>query len=119
MMETDLRSFTINDFLRSPDDGNAGTVRRHDHEVPFWATFEIMNVAVVRQNLRPQFKVRGCFEDELLRGVHDNRIGFAHAIEPSRSSPSCANLINDVVGNERRMREVRRGITDGSDSLYL
>src|SRR3954451_19358763 len=94
MMETDLHSLAIDDFLRGPDDGNAGTGRCHDHEVPFRATFEIMNVAVVRQNLWPQLKVRGCFEDEILRGVHDNRIGFAHAIEPSRSSPSCANLID-------------------------
>jgi hypothetical protein len=43
-----------------------------------------MDVTVVRQNLRPKLKVGSGFEDEILRRVHDNGIGFVHAIEPSR-----------------------------------
>ena len=78
-MKVNLESITIDDLLGSPRNRNAGAFCRHYDNVPVRALFEITNVSIVRQDLRPQLQVRGRFEDCSLRCVHNNGIDLAHS----------------------------------------
>ena len=44
------------------------------------AAFEIPDVAIVRQDFRPEFEVRGGLEDGHLRCLHDDGISGVHVI---------------------------------------
>src|SRR6266436_6959904 len=80
MMKVNLKAISIDDLLGSPGNRNTRACRRHHNNVPIWAPFEIMNVAIMRQDLWPQLQVRGCFEDQRFRSIHDNRVDLAHRI---------------------------------------
>src|SRR5437762_1939447 len=66
-------------LLRGPRDWNTGTLRSHYHEVPIASTLQKTNVAVMRQDLRPQLQVCSCFEDRHFRRVHENEIRLEHS----------------------------------------
>src|SRR6266516_4995870 len=78
MMKTNFKTASIDDLFRGPGNGNAGARRRHNHDVAIWTALEITNIAIVRQNLRPQLKVRGRFEDRTLWSLHDDGVDLAH-----------------------------------------
>jgi hypothetical protein len=69
---------SINDLLRCPGDRNAGTPGRHHHHVAISTALEITNVAIVRQNLRPNLQIGSRFEDRYLRRAYQDRVRFVH-----------------------------------------
>jgi hypothetical protein len=70
MMKADFKAVPVDDLLGGPGNRDAGTRRRHYHYIAIRAAFQITNVAVMWQNFRPQFQIRRCFEDRLLRRAH-------------------------------------------------
>ena len=77
-METNLAPVSIDNLLRGPRNGEAEPDCRHDDEVPVGAAFQITNVAVVGQNLRPELEIGRSLEDHVLRGVNYDRVASVH-----------------------------------------
>src|SRR5437016_4137004 len=78
MMKANFKPVTIDDLFRGPGNGNTGACCGHHHNVAVGALFEITNVAIVRQNLWPQFKVRRGLENRHLRRIHNDGVGLVH-----------------------------------------
>src|SRR5437763_14160347 len=72
MMKMNLHFLAIDDLLRGPRNGNPGADRGHDDAIAVSAALQVTDVTVVRQNLRPQLKIRGGLEDGILRGADDD-----------------------------------------------
>ena len=78
MNKTNLEPFAVDNLFGRPGNWNSRTPRGHDNNVPIRAALEKVNVAIVRENPRPQFQVRGGLEDVSLRRVHKDGVGFLH-----------------------------------------
>src|SRR6266566_1209861 len=72
MMKADFKTLAIDDLFRSPGNRNAGTPGCHHHHVAIWTALKKTNVAVMRQNLRPEVQIGCRFEDRYLRRAHNN-----------------------------------------------
>src|ERR1041385_7817828 len=112
MMKTDLASVSIDYLLRGPCYGKAEPGGRHDDEVPVRASFQITNVAVVRQDLRPELEIRRGLEDQVLRSVNNDRVASVHGDLQTMLGEKQDNerKSNNGVTNEIRVRKVRAKI---------
>src|SRR4029450_3113559 len=81
MMEANFKAVSINDLLGGPRDRNSSPHCRHHNNISVWTAFEITNVAIMRQDLRPKLQIRRRFEDRHLRRVHADGIDFVHLRE--------------------------------------
>jgi len=78
VMKADFNPVAIDDLFGSPRNGNAGARRGHYDDISTRAPFEVTDIAIVRQNARPQLQVRCRLENCHLRRAHDDGIGFVH-----------------------------------------
>ena len=78
MAKADFAALAVDPLLGDPGNRDAGTDGGHFDDVPLRGFLEIMNVAVMRQNLRPLREVGGGLEDGLPRGAHEDGGGGEH-----------------------------------------
>src|SRR5437764_13578040 len=116
MKESDFVPIAVDDLLRCPRNRNAGTDGRHYDEIALGPACEITDVAIVRQNLRPELEVGGHFEDIALRRIDDDRVRLVHDGELLVQSATQDKLCkiagnetksNNAVTNQTRLREMR------------
>src|SRR6266404_7226799 len=102
MMKVNFKAIGIDDLLGDPGNRNTGTGCRHLDNIPVWASLQITNVAIVRQDLRPQLQVRGRFENCSLWGVHDNGIDLAHSSGANSKMPTRTDYRCRVASMEQK-----------------
>src|SRR5215203_386222 len=88
MMEMNFELVAVDDLLRGPGDWDAGTSGRHDHQIAVVPALQKFDVAVMRQNLWPQFQVGCRFEDHQLRRLHKDRVYSVHGMASVRWKPA-------------------------------
>ena len=88
MMEMNFELVAVDDLLRGPGDWDPGTRGRHNHQVAIVPPLQKSDVAIMRQNFWPEFKVGGCFEDHYLRRVHEDRVYSVHGMASVRWKPA-------------------------------
>src|SRR5882757_525285 len=105
MMEMNFELVAVDDLLRGPGDWDAGTPRGHHHDVAIRSALQKLNVAIMRENFRPQLQVCSCLEDRRLRRVHDNGIGLIHepietaqSFNVARLLPNTASFLENHLG---------------------
>src|SRR5439155_9336748 len=102
MMKADFKAILIDDLLGSPGNRDAGACCRHHDNIPVRASLQITNVAIVRQDFRPQLQVRRRFEDCSLWSVHDNGIDLAHSSGANSKMPTRTDYRCRVPSMEQR-----------------
>jgi len=115
MMKTNLELVAIDDLLGRPRDRNAGSPRGHYHDVAIRSALQKFNVAIMRENFRPELQVCSRLEDRRLRRVHENGIGLMHEqietaqrLNVARLLPNTPSSSKIILMKEENRRMPRR-----------
>lgn len=113
MMKTNLHLFPVNFLDRRPPDGNPRSSRGHLHNVAVLGSLKEFYPPVMRENFRPQFKVRCNLEYSLTGSIDTDGVFGVHAAQLFGDFPGRASALPAMPASFRpRMFSFLRGRTE-------